>query len=70
MKICLNSGDVPIKHVRKTYDGRITGLVEDSDGSWDVGYNYRLRSADGERFLAELVEVTDEGPKTRVTFEK
>lgn len=70
MKILLNSGDVKIKHVRTTYDGRITGLVEDLSGSFSDGYNYRLRNVKGEEFLAELVETEEENGKTRVTFEK
>jgi len=70
VKILFNSGDVKIKHVRTAYDGQVTGLVEDSEGSWSVGYNYRLRDIHGDEFLAELVEVVDEGSKTRLTFEK
>jgi len=70
VRICLNSGDVKIKYVRTTYDGRITGLVEDFGGTWGTGYNYRLRNAKGNEFLAELVEIESHNDKTRLTFEK
>jgi len=70
VKIKFNSEDVKIKHVQTKYDGEVTGLVEDSEGSWSVGYNYRLRDIHGDEFLAELVEVVDEGSKTRLTFKK
>lgn len=70
MKVCLNSEDVQIKHVRSTYDDRVTGLVDESGGRWSEGYNYRLRDGHGEEFLAVLVEAEDKGDKMRLTFEK
>lgn len=70
MQVVLNSGNVPIKHARRTSAGKITGLVGDTNASWIEGYNYQLKDVNGNEFLAELVEVTEKGYKTRITFEE
>jgi len=70
VKVCFNSRDVKIKHVRTLSDGEITGLVEGFSGSWKAGYSYQLRNADGDEFLAELLRTEDHGEKTRLVFEK
>lgn len=70
MEISLNSRNIKLKHVTLKSGDRVSGLVSDDAGTWKTGMNYQLVDERGNEILAELVEVKDNGRKTRLTFQK
>lgn len=68
MRVSFNSHSVKIKHQRTTIEGKVTGLVEGFEGTWEEGYQYHIVGDDVDCW-AELIDVTDEGKKNRLTFD-